>query len=204
MASQGAGAKHFTQNAIHPIGEPPHRCTPTPHAVRGPIPECIATDPLAARTAAGIGHRQSRNPPRHFRASGRAWLGGRATGIDYFDRRDRGTARCQGQGRRARREFLRKRAHSAQLEEHTLIARDVERFAHRTMQDMFFGNVTDFCETLFGLGPRKEMWRQYGMTASWPGGARRLPTRIRSANWIPRSRTGSVSPSTISLEVARQ
>ncbi|HWY63818.1 MAG TPA: GMC family oxidoreductase, partial [Rhizomicrobium sp.] len=45
----------------------------------------------------------------------------------------------------------------------------IELLANRTMPDMFFGNITDFCDIPFGPGLREEMRRKYGTMALMAG-----------------------------------
>jgi choline dehydrogenase-like flavoprotein len=45
----------------------------------------------------------------------------------------------------------------------------IELLANRTMPDMFFGNVTDFCDTPFGVGLRQEVRRKYGSVVVMAG-----------------------------------
>ena len=51
----------------------------------------------------------------------------------------------------------------------------VELFANRTMPDMFMSNMTDFCETPFGLGLREEMRRKYGSLVVLSGRGEMIP-----------------------------
>jgi choline dehydrogenase-like flavoprotein len=45
----------------------------------------------------------------------------------------------------------------------------IEVLANRLMPDMFFNNITDFCETPFGPGLREEVRRKYGTVALLAG-----------------------------------
>jgi len=53
----------------------------------------------------------------------------------------------------------------------------IEMLANRVMPDLFFSNVTDLCETPFGVGLRAEMRRKYGSAVAMVSRGEMLPNK---------------------------
>jgi hypothetical protein len=89
LAKRRGQRKHCVHDVIHRVGEPPHRCTPTPHAVHRPTSKRIAPDLHVAemsvqscpgcRADLGLSARSAIDDPSLVRNSTRP--GGRLLGV---------------------------------------------------------------------------------------------------------------------------